>query len=622
MEWARSFVILSFATASLLLMPYVLVPQSVGNDASEELTDWVPFITLDKGYWSYYGYDDHNFDGEYFVFRDHTAWASFWLIHTKGITPQPPVPANISWDLDMVLVSVFGWWRDCCQAYTNFTSAYIDGDTLYAYVQNIYEHGMMQAVTNPFHIIVLEKVDNVVFVSVPGGLDVYPPEGSITVNGADEWTNTSFVTLTLTYCDYFSGVSQVRYSNDGVWDDEPWEAPVPRKAWTLEEGDGAKVVYYQLIDNVGWVSNTFTDDILLDTTPPSAFIDFPSEGQTLDLAEITILGSASDNLEINRVDIRINGGPWQTAVGTLSWSAYVDLLPGSNTIEAMAWDMASNPSTIVSLNLTYTPIHPGPPVIIRAFLSGLGSEDVTFLWTLSSDDVMGQGSVVRYEIYRGNAFSYAGLGYNLIASLPNGTSLYVDALRGEGDPSNYFYRVCAVDSDSNITCGKKQAGKFTRPLEKGPNLASIPLTQDTESIQVILHTVKYEKAWYYRSLERKWISLMKSKPYLGSFRSMDHSVGLWIDVTEDSNLTVAGVVPEFASIHLKSGWNLLGFPKFTSGYTVGELKAETGAIRVEGFDPSAPTYSLKDLGDGDTLKIGYGYWILVEIDTAWIIRNS
>ncbi len=621
MERARRLFIFSISTVLVLLIPSISIPQSVGDNATEELTEWVPFITLDKGYWSHYRYDDYDFDGEYFVFRNQTAWADFWLIHTSGSTPQPPVPDNISWDSEIVLVSILGWWPDCCMAHTNFTSAYIDGDTLYAYVQNVYMHGMFHAITNPFHIIVIGKVDNVVFVDAHGW-DVHPPEGSITVNDGDEWTNTSSVTLTLTYHDYFSGVSHVRYSNDGIWDDEPWESPVPTKAWTLEDGDGAKVVYYQLIDNVGWVSNTFSDNIFLDTTPPSVFIDFPSEGRTFDIAKTTILGSASDNLEIDRVDVRVNDGPWQATVGTASWSIEIDLFPGSNRIEAMTWDMASNPSAIVSLNLTYSPVHPGPPMIIDASLSGRNSENLTIVWSLSSDDIIGQGSVVMYEIYRGNDFSYTGLGYSLIASLPNGTSFFVDAIRGEGDPSNYFYRVCAVDINSNVTCDKKQAGKFTRPLKKGPNLTSIPLAQGNESIERSLHTVKYDKAWYYSSYNQKWISFMKSKPYLGSFKSMDCSIGLWIDVTEDSNLTVAGLVPEFTLIHFKPGWNLVGFPKSAAEYTVGEIKVETGATRVEGFDPSSPPYYLKALDVGDTLSVGYGYWIKVGIEITWIVENS
>jgi hypothetical protein len=52
--------------------------------------------------------------------------------------------------------------------------------------------------------------------------DTTPPSGSILINGGDAWTNSNAVTLSLIYTDVLSGVDKVRYSNDGVWDSEPW----------------------------------------------------------------------------------------------------------------------------------------------------------------------------------------------------------------------------------------------------------------------------------------------------------------------------------------------------------------------------------------------------------------
>ena len=614
----RRLFILGVAIVSLTLAPSVFIQQSVGDPSPEEPNDWVPFTTFDKGWWSFYGYDDYTFHGEYIVIKNQTAWASFWFNHTKGITPQPPVPTNISWDEEMVLVSLLGFWPNCCVARTNFTSAYLDGDTLYAYVQNIYGDGMLMAITNPYHIIVLQKADNVAFVWVNEGWDVYPPEGSIVINDGDIWTNRSSVTLTLTYYDYFSGVSQVRYSNDDIWDDELWESPSPTRAWTLEIGDGSKTVYYQVMDFVGWISNTYSDSVRLDTTPPSALIAFPREGQTFNVAEISVFGSASDNSGVGRVDVRVNGGPWQAATGTLSWFAEVGLLPGSNRIEVRALDMACNPSPIAYLYVTYTPIHPEPPMITESFLSGIGSENVTVIWSLSTDDGSGLGSVVRYDIYRGNVFSRDGSGYGLIASLPNGTSLFVDALRGEGDPNNYFYQVCAVDINGNVTCGTNQAGKFTRPLAKGPNLISVPLAQSSESIKEVLHTVRYDKAWYYDSVSQQWKSHVKHKTYRGDLWEADHTMALWVDATEDSNLTVAGIAPSVTMMHLHKGWNLVGFPSFNPSYSVLSLEVDTGAVRVEGYDP-APPYYLRVMGNAEVLQAGYGYWVRVEADTIWTV---
>lgn len=263
-----------------------------------------------------------------------------------------------------------------------------------------------------------------------------------------------------------------------------------------------------------------------------------------------------------------------------------------------------------------------PPTILQTALTGKDLENVTIIWSLSPDDGVGSKSVVGYKIYRNITYNAEGLGYALITSLPNGTSFFVDESAGERDPNDYFYRVCSIDLINNTTCAKEQAGKFTRPLSRGPNLISIPLVQSNASIESVLQTVRFDKAWTYNPSTEKWEWYMTLKPYKGDLRLVDHKMGVWVNVTVDSNLTVAGIVPLSTAIQLRPGWNLIGFPSFDSEYTVGDSKSEIGATRVEGFDPSDPPYFLKALTDGDILRAGFGYWVVVENETTWIMENS
>ena len=100
-------------------------------------------------------------------------------------------------------------------------------------------------------------------------LDKELPTGSVQItNGASSTASTS-VELTLTANDITSGVYEVRFSNDGVWDSEPWETPTSTKTWTLTLGDGTKTVYYQIRDNAGLLSNTYSDTIILQSPTPS-----------------------------------------------------------------------------------------------------------------------------------------------------------------------------------------------------------------------------------------------------------------------------------------------------------------------------------------------------------------
>ncbi|MEE9505726.1 MAG: NosD domain-containing protein, partial [Thermoplasmata archaeon] len=267
----------------------------------------------------------------------------------------------------------------------------------------------------------------------------------------------------------------------------------------------------------------------------------------------------------------------------------------------------------------YVSVPPRPPEMTDAFLSGMNVQNTTITWSISPDDGAGLGSVTSYTIYRGQVYDPERLSYDLIATLPSGSSTYTDGLVGEGDPNDYFYSVCAVDMFSNATCSPNQAGKFTRPLAAGPNLVSIPLIQSDESIEYVLQTVKYDKAWYYDSSSHEWRWHMTFKDYRRGLWNVNRTNGAWVNVTEDSNLTVAGIVPPQTTIHLYEGWNLVSFPSFNSSCTVYDLRMDTGALRVEGYDP-APPYHLRVLGDADVLQAGYGYWVKVESDVDWIIE--
>ena len=267
-------------------------------------------------------------------------------------------------------------------------------------------------------------------------------------------------------------------------------------------------------------------------------------------------------------------------------------------------------------------VPPRPPAVQKGILSGPGQVSVEVIWLLSPDDGAGNGSVTRYDVYRGSSYDPSGAGYQLVASVLNGTASYEDPLRGEGDPNSYFYRVCAVDSFSNMACADVQAGKFTRPLSQGSNHISIPLIQSNGSIETVLQTVEYDKAWVYDPSSQEWMWFMKHKGYRRGLWDVNHTIGIWVNITQNSSLTIAGVVPTQSTIHLRTGWNLVSFPSFNVAFSVADLKAEIGAMRLEGCDPAAPPNFLRVLTDVEVLRAGQAYWIKVDADADWIVEVS
>lgn len=95
----------------------------------------------------------------------------------------------------------------------------------------------------------------------------HAPSGSIIVNGGQISTSSINVTLNLTATDLEGEAIEMRFSNDVItW--SSWESKISTKSWTLSHGEGSKTVYMQLRDTAGNISNTFSDTIVLDTTPP------------------------------------------------------------------------------------------------------------------------------------------------------------------------------------------------------------------------------------------------------------------------------------------------------------------------------------------------------------------
>ena len=263
---------------------------------------------------------------------------------------------------------------------------------------------------------------------------------------------------------------------------------------------------------------------------------------------------------------------------------------------------------------------PKPPTKLWAKIGGLNFENFTVTWNTSGDDNAGQNTVLGYRIMRGTVYNASGSGYSHIATLPRLATVFVDSYVGEGDPDNYFYQVCSFDTNNKTNCSEEQVAKFTRSLGTGRNLVSIPLAPFDERAEIVLQTLAYDQIWLFDAWSRSWKSYYTSKPF-DSWPDLNHTSGFWVEVTKQSNLTFAGLVPRHCVVNLRSGWNLIGFPHFVDNFTVADFKSEVSVISVEGLDASSSPYSLRTLQDSELLCVGHGYWVWVDADGSWIVSN-
>jgi hypothetical protein len=141
-------------------------------------------------------------------------------------------------------------------------------------------------------------------------IDFTAPSGSISINQNATYSTSTTVLLSLTYSDTFSGVNKARFSNDGVWDSEPWESPVQTKTWDLTNGDGLKTVYFQIRDNAGVLSDTISCTIVYDSIPPTGSIAIDS-GATYAISPSVILSlTYCDANGISTVHFSNDGVSW------------------------------------------------------------------------------------------------------------------------------------------------------------------------------------------------------------------------------------------------------------------------------------------------------------------------
>ncbi|TET89790.1 MAG: exo-alpha-sialidase [Methanomassiliicoccales archaeon] len=259
-------------------------------------------------------------------------------------------------------------------------------------------------------------------------------------------------------------------------------------------------------------------------------------------------------------------------------------------------------------------VRPTAPTLLSASLMN-NSQDVRLSWAMAEDEGF-VGGTSNYLVSRAEDI---GGPYSAVAEInASGTSTYTwtDIGVGEGDAKNYFYYVESVDASNNTNRSGK-AAKLNFHLDPGRHLLSVPLVQENESTPTVLQTLSYDIAWSYDSIGKDWKKYSPFRSPDGLIK-LDHKIGFWVNVTRESNLTIAGLVPTLTTINLSEGWNLVGFPSFNSTYSVSYLRVEVGASRVEGYD-SLPPYYLRLLGDMEVLQAGEGHWVKLETDIVWTV---
>ena len=111
---------------------------------------------------------------------------------------------------------------------------------------------------------------------------------------------------------------------------------------------GTYTVTLNVTDDDG-LKDTATQQVVVipapDTLDPFVAITFPSNGARLNATVVSVTGTASDNVEIAKVELSLDGVNRVLATGTTNWSGTLTLVEGPNTISARAMDTSGNEAT-------------------------------------------------------------------------------------------------------------------------------------------------------------------------------------------------------------------------------------------------------------------------------------
>lgn len=156
---------------------------------------------------------------------------------------------------------------------------------------------------------------------------------------------------------------------------------------TTTSGDGVHSIAARATDPAGNKSVTSVSVAFanhpVDSHPPTVAITLPSSGATVTGA-MSVTGTASDDVGVARVEIRVDSGSFRVADGVADWAYLLDstsYADGNHTVAARATDASGNLSTTTEVinvqNAVAPPLAPAvtAPVLAPGTIGGFAFED-------------------------------------------------------------------------------------------------------------------------------------------------------------------------------------------------------------------------------------------------------
>lgn len=314
-----------------------------------------------------------------------------------------------------------------------------------------------------------------------GGNGININHNQTTSLGTDK-TNNSTVTL------YFSAQDdsdlKIRYSTDSSFTQTEYQDYISSATFNLPQNDGNKTVYVQFKDIYGNETSVYSDNILLDTTPPTN----PTNPFSLDISnannnEYRVFVSWSKNNTTDFTSYKIYRLENQIFVpdqniNNIDTNYFVKSgLANLNeyTFKITSIDDLGNESigTTITQATGSTPADTVSPEINNINQSDIDTNSATITWSTNETAT----STILYSLTNNN--------FTKIQAVDGYSSSHSVSLFGLNSNTQYFYKIRSVDPSGNTT--ETNASSFTTLTidTSGPdisNISSSNLTSTTAKI--------------------------------------------------------------------------------------------------------------------------------------------
>ena len=112
---------------------------------------------------------------------------------------------------------------------------------------------------------------------------------------------------------------------------------------------GGTTYYYEVsavsAAGAGTKSNEVFATVIPDTVRPLIAITIPANNTVSSSTNVTVNGTASDNVAVAEVEVSLDGTNWVRATGTATWTDTLTLPEGNDTVYARATDTSGNQAT-------------------------------------------------------------------------------------------------------------------------------------------------------------------------------------------------------------------------------------------------------------------------------------